>query len=78
MGQARRGDGEIRETGTAGAQPKRLRPAPGLPKDPQNRRLSPDEAVDEASLESMDASDPPAGPLRAGGPRRRSRQPKAK
>jgi DUF2934 family protein len=52
---------ERRQTGTAG----HTGPIPEtrtLPPDPQElgRRMTADERVDEASLESMDASDPPA------------------
>jgi len=51
-----------RETGTAGHDPDDVRPAEGLPPDPSTlgRPLTDDEKVDEALLESMDASDPPA------------------
>lgn len=56
---------EVRETGTSGqaaAGMRKAKPATGLPPDPQDlgRPLSADEKVDEASLESMDGSDPPA------------------
>jgi hypothetical protein len=67
-------DSKPRETGTAG-QPgdEPLHPATSLPPDPQllGRPMTPDEQVDEASLESMDGSDAPAfTPTRAGRPRR--------
>lgn len=50
---------EPRETGTSGH--KGPIDTPSIP-DPQTKKrpLTPDEKVDEAALESMDASDPPA------------------
>lgn len=53
---------DLREAGTSGHELEQFGTASGLPPDPQalNRPLSEDEKVDEASLESMDASDPPA------------------
>lgn len=55
---------EPRETGTSGnssAGRKAPVDTPSVP-DPQTKKrpLTPDEKVDEAALESMDASDPPA------------------
>lgn len=49
-----------RETGTSGHGPAAAEPS--LPPDPTEleRPLSDDEKVDEAALQSMDASDPPA------------------
>src|SRR5262245_14866640 len=49
-----------RQTGTAGSST--VPETTTLPLDPQDleRTMTPDEKVDEASLESMDASDPPA------------------
>ena len=66
-------DSKPRETGTAG-QPgsEPLHPATSLPPDPQllQRPMTPDEKVDEASLESMDGSDSPSfTPTRAGRPK---------
>jgi Protein of unknown function (DUF2934) len=54
---------ERREAGTAGQPGNTKVPAPHtLPPDPQTigRPMTQDEKVDEASLESMDGSDPPA------------------
>ncbi len=56
---------EVRDTGTSSqssAGVRKTKPTTGLPPDPQDlgRPLSADEKVDEAGLESMDASDPPA------------------
>jgi hypothetical protein len=66
---------KARETGTAGHDhdAKAPRATTGLPPDPQDlgRPMTPDEKVDEASLESMDASDPPARPMSTGAPPRR-------
>jgi len=47
-----------------------------LPPDPQElgRRMTADERVDEASLESMDASDPPAHSATPSGAPRRSKR----
>lgn len=58
----RRRETKPRETGTAGAKGEEPRPAATLPPDPQElgEPMTADERVDEASLESMDASDPPA------------------
>ena len=66
---------KARETGTAGHDhdSKTPRATTGLPPDPQElgRPMTPDEKIDEASLESMDASDPPARPMSTGAPPRR-------
>ena len=53
----------FREAGTSGQQGP-LAATAGLPPDPTElgRPMSDDEKVDEAALESMDASDPPAFP----------------
>lgn len=53
------GHNEPRETGSSGGQGPLN--TPSIP-DPQTKKrpLTEDEKVDEASLESMDASDPPA------------------
>jgi Protein of unknown function (DUF2934) len=52
--------GERREAGTAGSSI--VPETTTVPPDPQKleRKMTPDEKVGEASLESMDASDPPA------------------
>jgi len=73
---------EIRETGTAGQsttdQKKTPKPA-DIPPDPQTlgRPMTEDEKIDEALLESMDASDPPAigAPQRVGSPKERKSPP---
>jgi len=63
-----------RETGTAGQKTAEETPvSETLPPDPQTlgRPMTPDERVDEASLESMDGSDPPSySTSRSGTPRR--------
>lgn len=62
-----------RETGTAGQSAEEQSPARTLPPDPQDlgRPMTPDEQVDESSLESMDGSDPPSYmPSHTGGPKR--------
>jgi len=63
-----------RETGTAGQSAETALPAgTTVPPDPQElgRPMTPDERVDEASLESMDGSDPPSfTQTRSGGPKR--------
>ena len=58
----RREGAEVRDTGTAGGTHGEARAATTLPPDPSalGRSLSQSEKVDEALLESMDASDPPA------------------
>jgi len=66
---------ERRQTGTAG----HAGPIPEtttLPPDPQElgRRMTADERVDEASLESMDASDPPAHSATPSGAPQRSKR----
>jgi hypothetical protein len=65
---------KARETGTAGEDSAaETAPATTLPPDPQElgRPMTPDERVDESSLESMDGSDPPSYmPSRSGGPKR--------
>lgn len=70
----RRRKAERRETGTAGQAGDMEIPASRtLPPDPQTigRPMTPDEKVDEASLESMDGSDPPAhSATPSGGPKR--------
>ena len=70
-------DTKPRETGTAGQSGQRskekLPPSGNLPPDPQTlgRPMTQNEKVDEASLESMDGSDPPSySPSRSGGPKR--------
>jgi len=68
-----------RQTGTAG----HSGPIPEtrtLPPDPQDlgRRMTPDERVDEASLESMDASDPPAHSATPAGAPRRAKRPQSR
>jgi hypothetical protein len=67
-------DTKPRETGTAGqSAQEKLPPSGNLPPDPQTlgRPMTPSEKVDEASLESMDGSDPPSYmPSRSGGPKR--------
>ena len=67
---------EVRETGTANSPIDHKTPAPAqIPPDPQDlgRPMTEDEKVDEALLESMDASDPPAigAPSRVGSPKDR-------
>lgn len=71
---AARGD-KAKRSGTrrgAGRGAGTARPS-GLPPDPQDlgRPMTPDEKIDEASLESMVASDPPARPMSTGAPPRR-------
>ncbi|MBL8689349.1 MAG: hypothetical protein JNL04_09625 [Rhodospirillaceae bacterium] len=71
---------EVRETGTANVVTGQKAPAPALiPPDPQDlgRPMTDDEKVDEALLESMDASDPPAigAPSRVGSPKERKTPP---
>jgi len=63
---------KARQTGTAGHD-ETPHSTTGLLPDPQElgRPMTPDEKVDEASLESMDASDPPARPMSTGAPPRR-------
>jgi hypothetical protein len=72
---------EVREAGMgklpAADQPK---PAPAdVPPDPQDlgRPMTDDEKIDEALLESMDASDPPSigAPSRVGSPKERKSPP---
>jgi hypothetical protein len=62
MAEKRKGGNQSqrRQTGTAGSNI--VPQTTTLPPDPQDlkRTMTPDEKVDEASLESMDASDPPA------------------
>lgn len=70
---------EVRETGTANLPIDRT-PAPAqIPPDPQDlgRPMTDDEKIDEALLESMDASDPPAigAPTRVGSPNQRKSPP---
>jgi hypothetical protein len=67
---------EVRETGTANLSDEQKAPAPAhIPPDPQDlgRPMTDDEKIDEALLESMDASDPPAigAPSRVGSPKER-------
>lgn len=51
---------------------------PSPPQETQGRLLSDDEKVDRASLESMDASDPPPyTPLRVGAPPKRRQKRKS-
>lgn len=63
-----------RETGTAGQSGStKTRAAETLPRDPPSlgRPMTEDERIDEASLESMDGSDPPSySATRSGEPRR--------
>lgn len=71
---------EVRETGSSSLPSDRSKPAPAqIPPDPQDlgRPMTDDEKVDEALLESMDASDPPAtgGPTRVGSPMERRSEP---
>ncbi len=71
---------EVRETGTANLSDEQKAPKPAqIPPDPQDlgRPMTDDEKVDEALLESMDASDPPAigAPTRVGSPRQRKTPP---
>jgi len=71
---------EVRETGTANVVTGQKTPAPAhIPPDPQDlgRPMTDDEKVDEALLESMDASDPPAigAPTRVGSPKERKSPP---
>lgn len=72
---------EVRETGTANlATDQSSTPAPAhIPPDPQDlgRPMTDDEKIDEALLESMDASDPPAigAPTRVGSPKERKSPP---
>jgi hypothetical protein len=71
----RRKKTEKRETGTSGQTgDKKTSESQTLPPDPQTigRPMTQAEKVDEASLERMDASDPPAhaSPARSGGPKR--------
>ena len=71
---------EVRETGTANVVMDQKAPAPAhIPPDPQDlgRPMTDDEKVDEALLESMDASDPPAigAPSRVGSPKERKSPP---
>jgi hypothetical protein len=66
-------DRKARETGTAGQSPDVQASSETLPPDPQTlgRPMTQSEKVDEASLESMDGSDPPSYmPTRSGGPKR--------
>ena len=70
---------EVRETGTGGHSADKA-PAPAqIPPDPQDlgRPMTDDEKVDEAALESMDASDPPSigAPRRVGSPKGRKSPP---
>lgn len=71
---------EVRETGTANLSDEQKPTAPAqIPPDPQDlgRPMTDDEKVDEALLESMDASDPPAigAPSRVGSPKERKSPP---
>jgi hypothetical protein len=71
---------EVRETGSSNLPSGQSNPAPAqIPPDPQDlgRPMTDDEKVDEALLESMDASDPPAigGPTRVGSPKERKSEP---
>lgn len=71
---------EVRETGTGGHSTGNAKPAPAqIPPDPQDlgRPMTDDEKIDEALLESMDASDPPSigAPSRVGSPTGRKSPP---
>lgn len=74
---------EVRETGTAHGPTDAPAPAvpaaADIPPDPQDlgRPMTDDEKIDEALLESMDASDPPAigAPSRVGSPKQRKSPP---
>lgn len=62
---------DYREAGTSGHCAEEFTETPGLPPDPPSlgRPLTEDEKVDEAALQSMDASDPPAyTPTKPGAP----------
>ncbi len=69
---------EVRETGTGGHSTGKPAPAQ-IPPDPQDlgRPMTDDEKIDEALLESMDASDPPSigAPSRVGSPKGRKSPP---